>query len=158
MLRLKALEEFALHSIEQPIMPKQPESMSLLVNKSKIPIALDEELIGVNRRQDRVGLLEEIRPAYVVLKPGLLGGFKSTMEWIEIAESKNIGWWITSALESNIGLNAICQFTAQYQNTMHQGLGTGQLFENNIPSPLKVKGEAILYYPNGHWDLTGVEF
>jgi L-alanine-DL-glutamate epimerase-like enolase superfamily enzyme len=158
MLRLKALEEFALHSIEQPIMPKQPESMSLLVNKSKIPIALDEELIGVNRRQDRVGLLEEIRPAYVVLKPGLLGGFKSTMEWIEIAESKNIGWWITSALESNIGLNAICQFTAQYQNTMHQGLGTGQLFENNIPSPLKVKGEAILYDPNGHWDLTGVEF
>lgn len=158
MLRLKALEEFDLHSIEQPIMPKQPESMTLLGIKSKVPIALDEELIGINGRQHRIDLLEEIRPDYIVLKPGLLGGFKSTAEWIEIAESLSIGWWITSALESNVGLNAICQFTAQYENSMHQGLGTGQLFENNIPSPLKVKGEHIHYSPKGHWDLTGVDF
>ncbi|MFT7159999.1 MAG: o-succinylbenzoate synthase [Bacteroidia bacterium] len=158
MLRLKALEEFDLHSIEQPIMPKQPESMTLLGVKAKVPIALDEELIGINGRQQRTDLLEEIRPDYIVLKPGLLGGFKSASEWIEIAESLSIGWWITSALESNVGLNAICQFTAQYQNAMHQGLGTGQLFENNIPSPLKVKGEHVIYDPKGHWDLTGVDF
>lgn len=158
MLRLKALEEFDLHSIEQPIMPKQLESMTLLGIKSKVPIALDEELIGINRKQQRIELLKEIRPDYIVLKPGLLGGFKSTAEWIDIAEGLNIGWWITSALESNVGLNAICQFTAQYDNSIHQGLGTGQLFENNIPSPLKVNGHHIHYNQKGHWDLTGMEF
>ena len=158
MLKLKALEEFDLHSIEQPIMPRQPEAMYLLCLKSKIPIALDEELIGINGRQNKIDLLKEIKPAYIILKPGLIGGFQSAAEWIDIAESLKIGWWITSALESNIGLNAICQFTAQYATTMHQGLGTGQLYENNIPSPLTIKGDHVFYSQEGNWDFTRVEF
>lgn len=158
MLKLRGLEQFDLHSIEQPIMPRQPEAMALLCLKTKLPIALDEELIGVYGKQDKTDLLNEIRPAYIILKPGLIGGFQSTKEWIEIAENMGIGWWITSALESNIGLNAICQFTAQYKIKTHQGLGTGQLFENNIPSPLTIEGENILYSQEGNWDLTRVVF
>lgn len=158
MLKLKALEKFDLHSIEQPIMPRQPESMALLCIKTKLPIALDEELIGINGKANKTNLLNEIKPAYIILKPGLVGGFRSTMEWIEIAESMGIGWWITSALESNIGLNAICQFTSRYKIKTHQGLGTGQLYENNIPSPLAIEGENILYMQDGNWDLTRVAF
>ena len=158
LLKLKALEEFGLHSIEQPIMPRQPEAMNLICAKSRIPVALDEELIGVNGRNAKEKLLKEIEPAFIILKPGLLGGFYSTKEWIEIAERQNIGWWITSALESNVGLNAICQFTANYDVKMHQGLGTGQLFENNIPSPLNTNGDQISYHTDGYWDLSRLEF
>ncbi|MFY0651734.1 MAG: o-succinylbenzoate synthase [Cyclobacteriaceae bacterium] len=158
MLRMKALEEFDLHSIEQPIMPKQSEAMSLLCKKTNIPIGLDEELIGISDIHEKEQLLNDIQPAYIILKPGLIGGFRSTKEWIELAESKDIGWWITSALESNVGLNVICQFTAKYEPADHQGLGTGQLFENNIESPLSIAGEYVSYSLKGSWDLTRLEF
>ena len=143
--KMERLAEFGLHSIEQPIMPKQPEAMSLVCEKTKVPIALDEELIGVFSKKDKVELLKDIKPHYIILKPSLVGGFAATAEWVQIAESLNIGWWITSALESNIGLNAICQFTNEYDYVGHQGLGTGQLFENKIHSPLAIQGEEIVY-------------
>ena len=149
--KLKQLEAFDLHSIEQPIRQKQRMSMQLLCTKANIPIALDEELIDINGRADKEELLDDIMPDYIILKPSLLGGFRETAEWIEIAEQKNIGWWITSALEANIGLNAICQFTANYNTEMHQGLGTGSLFENNIDSPLTISGEEIFYDQKANW-------
>ncbi len=151
LLKLKKLEAFDLHSIEQPIMPKQTMAMQLLCVKSKIPIALDEELIGVFGSDAKSELLDDINPQYIILKPTLLGGFRETSEWIALAEQRNIGWWITSALESNIGLNAICQFTANYNKNSHQGLGTGMLYENNIESPLTIVGESILYSQKKDW-------
>jgi len=151
--KLKRLEEFELHSIEQPIMQRQRMSMQLLCIKSGIPIALDEELIGVNGTDNKIELLDDIRPQYIVLKPNLLGGFRETAEWIELAEERNIGWWVTSALESNIGLNAICQFTANYNTCLHQGLGTGMLFENNIDSPLTIEKESIFYDKKRAWEV-----
>lgn len=151
LLQLQKLEEFDLHSIEQPIMPRQRMSMQLLCVKSKTPIALDEELIGVHGRANKAELLDDICPQFIILKPTLVGGFRETSEWIELAEERNIGWWITSALESNIGLNAICQFTANYNSTMHQGLGTGMLYENNIESPLTIRGESIFYNEDFQW-------
>jgi o-succinylbenzoate synthase len=128
-----------IHSIEQPIVAGKINSMSELCKKSLIPIALDEELIGLSKTENKLTLLETIKPAYIILKPTLLGGFSATTEWINIAESLSIQWWITSALESNIGLNAITQFTLQYQPNLHQGLGTGQLYTNNFPSKLKIQ-------------------
>ena len=150
--RLEELSKLDLHSIEQPIMPHQMQSMQLICKKSKVPIALDEELIGVFGLNEKRQLLQDIRPQFIVLKPSLLGGFKSTREWIDLAEKMNIGWWITSALESNIGLNAICQFTAEFDFQGHQGLGTGQLYENNIYSPLVVQGDEIFYRQDLSWD------
>ena len=139
--KLKQLAEFTVHSIEQPIAPRQPVAMRLLSDKSPIPIALDEELIGV---EDKRELLESLCPQFVVLKPTLLGGFRQTTEWISIAESMNIDWWITSYLESNIGLNAIAQFVGNYEVTLPQGLGTGMLYENNVESELRIeKGELL---------------
>lgn len=149
LLKLKQLEVFDIHSIEQPIMPKQNLSMQLLCTKSSI--ALDEELIGVNEKIDKAELLDDIQPQYIILKPMLLGGFRETAEWIKLANQKNISWWITSALESNIGLNAICQFTANYNIDLHQGLGTGTLFENNIKSPLTILNELIYYDRKKSW-------
>ena len=156
--KLERLEEFELHSIEQPIMPKQTEALSLVCEKSKVPIALDEELIGIFSKRDKVELLQDTKPDYIILKPSLLGGFAATAEWIKIAESQNICWWITSALESNIGLNAICQFTAGYDYVGHQGLGTGQLFDNNIHSPLAIQGEEIVYNQTLSWDFGDLKF
>ena len=156
--KLERLEEFDLHSIEQPIMPKQPEAMALVCEKSKVPVALDEELISVFGKREKSELLKEIKPDYIILKPSLVGGFAATAEWIEIAESQNIGWWITSALESNIGLNAICQFTNEYEYVGHQGLGTGQLFENNIHSPLAIQGEEIVFNQTLSWDYGDLKF
>ncbi|SMD36674.1 L-alanine-DL-glutamate epimerase [Reichenbachiella faecimaris] len=156
--KLERLIDFDLHSIEQPIMPKQPEAMQLVCEKSQVPIALDEELIGVFSKRDKTELLKDIKPKYIILKPSLVGGFAATAEWIEIAESQHMGWWITSALESNIGLNAICQFTAGYNYVGHQGLGTGQLFENNIHSPLAIQGEEIVYNQTLSWDYADLEF
>jgi len=150
-LKLKALQEFDLHSIEQPIMPNQIMSMKLLCAKSIVPIALDEELVGVNGKVNKAELLNEIKPQYIILKPSLLGGFHETSEWIKLAKERNIGWWITSALESNIGLNAICQFTSEYKVNMHQGLGTGMLYKNNFDSPLTIKGESIYYNQKENW-------
>ncbi|WP_109831474.1 o-succinylbenzoate synthase [Reichenbachiella versicolor] len=158
LMKLNTLEEFDLHSIEQPIMPKQEMAMQLLCQKNIVPIALDEELIGVFGKNHKRRLLEEIKPQYIILKPSLLGGLKETAEWIKIAESMEIGWWVTSALESNVGLNAICQFVAEYDYVGHQGLGTGQLYDNNFHSPLAVIGEQIFYKKGMTWDFTDLDF
>ena len=127
--------------------------MRKLCSETQIPIALDEELIGINHYREKVDLLVNIKPQYIILKPSLLGGWKSCDEWIDIAESLNIGWWVTSALESNIGLNAIAQYVATKQSKMPQGLGTGELFNNNFTSPLEVKNGSLYYNSNSNWDL-----
>ncbi len=137
--KLEKLAQFDIHSIEQPIKAGQWEAMAKLCKNSKVPIALDEELIGVNDRKQKINLLETIQPDYIILKPSLHGGISGTQEWIDLAEAKRIPWWMTSALESNIGLNAICQLTAEYPNSLPQGLGTGSLYSNNIPLDLIVE-------------------
>ncbi|MDN5214210.1 o-succinylbenzoate synthase [Fulvivirgaceae bacterium BMA12] len=149
--KLRRLAALDIHSIEQPIQAGQLMAMGDLCQQQILPIALDEELIGISGRKDKLNLLEAIRPQYIILKPTLLGGFLSTMEWIEVAALLGIGWWITSALESNIGLNAICQFTAQYPVQLPQGLGTGQLYTNNIESPLEVRRGQIFYNLEQQW-------
>jgi o-succinylbenzoate synthase len=136
--KLQILSSFNIHSIEQPIKPGQLRSMAELVALNLLPIALDEELIGVHSRESKQFLLDEIMPPYIILKPTLIGGISSCIEWISLAEERGIEWWITSALESNIGLNAIAQFTANYNTSIPQGLGTGQLYHNNIASPLQI--------------------
>lgn len=142
--KLRRLSEFELHSIEQPIRQGQTEAMHSLCAKNILPIALDEELIGIHDFEEKKQLLDKIQPQYVILKPSLIGGFKGTKEWIELAEERNIPWWITSALESNVGLDAIAQFTSTYEVKLPQGLGTGALYTNNTPSLLKVeKGELL---------------
>jgi O-succinylbenzoate synthase len=135
--QLKALAAFGIHSIEQPIAPRQEEAMTLLIDKSPIPIALDEELIGIYGKA-KTELIKDLRPDFLVLKPTLLGGFTETAEWINLATQFNIQWWITSYLESNIGLNAIAQFVGNYPVELPQGLGTGGLYSNNIESPLNI--------------------
>lgn len=155
--KLIKLSSFKLHSIEQPIKQKQADSMSVLCLKSPLPIALDEELIGVVNYNDKEKLLKKIQPKYIILKPSLVGGFKGSEEWIEIAEKLEIGWWITSALESNIGLNAIAQWTYTLKNSMPQGLGTGGLFTNNINSPLYVENGHLKNNPTIPWDLNIVK-
>ena len=137
--KLEQLSKFDLHSIEQPIKPGQWGFLSELCQTSPIPIALDEELIPIIEESKRIEMLDKVKPHYIVLKPSLLGGFSESEKWIKLAKEQNIGWWITSALESNIGLNALSQWTAKMKPQGYQGLGTGQLFTNNIPSPLKVK-------------------
>ena len=154
--KLQRLSELELHSIEQPIKQGQFSAMAKLCAETPLPIALDEELIGVFSVTKKEELLQTIQPQYIILKPSLIGGFKGTQEWIDLAEKKNIGWWITSALESNIGLNAISQFTFMQDNNMPQGLGTGSLYTNNIESPLAVKGEYITYAPEKNWDVNSI--
>ena len=149
---LSALDVFDIHSIEQPIMAGQMEAMQLISKRSPIPIALDEELITVTDPAHKKELLRFISPDYIVLKPTLLGGFGSTLEWISIAKELGIGWWITSALESNVSLNAIAQFVANFSNLGYQGLGTGQLYHNNINSPLVIKNATLSYNPELNWD------
>ena len=144
--RMEALVQYDIHSIEQPIKQNQWTEMARLCAATPLPIGLDEELIGVNERQKKIELLDTIRPQYIVLKPSLHGGMVGTEEWIQLARERNIGSWITSALESNVGLNAIAQLTANIygSNIRHaQGLGTGQLFADNIEIPLKVVGDKL---------------
>nr|HPH47838.1 o-succinylbenzoate synthase [Chryseolinea sp.] len=148
--KLCELEKYNIESIEQPIKPGLPE-MEELCRKSPIPIAFDEELIGINSIEEKRELLTQLKPKYIILKPTLHGGLKGCTEWIDMATSLNIGWWITSALESNIGLNAICQFAGQYNTTLHQGLGTGMIYENNIESPLRVDKGLIRYDASMQW-------
>ncbi len=145
------LSEFELHSIEQPVQKGQHDMMSYLCGKTPLPIALDEELIGVVLYDDKENLLQKIRPQYIILKPSLVGGFKGCEEWIELAEKYNIGWWITSALESNVGLNAIAQWTFTLENDRPQGLGTGSLYLNNFESPLVVKNGHLWYDVSRKW-------
>ncbi len=151
--KLQQLAQLSLHSIEQPIKQHQVPQMAALCQSTALPIALDEELIGVTSYTDKVALLEAIRPQYIILKPSLVGGFKGSLEWIEIAEQLKIDWWITSALESNIGLNAIAQWTFTLDNPMPQGLGTGALYTNNFKSPLEVKEGKLWYDVTGSWEL-----
>ncbi|MBW6497826.1 MAG: o-succinylbenzoate synthase [Bacteroidales bacterium] len=155
--KLKRLSSFSLHSIEQPIMPGQAEIMAELCEKSPVPIALDEELIGVNDPVSRRKLLNAIAPPYVIFKPSLLGGLNATAAWAMLADTLNIKWWVTSALESNIGLNAIAQWTYKYAGSVHQGLGTGQLYTNNIPSPLIIERGQLFYKPVLGWDLNALQ-
>ncbi len=145
MEKLNMLSSLHIHSIEQPIAVNQREQMTDLCQKSPVSIALDEELIGCNTSKEKKNLLSTIQPQYIILKPSLIGGFQGTTEWIEIAEELNIDWWITSALESNIGLNAIAQFTANFEITLPQGLGTGALYSNNISSPLYIENGYLKY-------------
>lgn len=151
--KLKKLSAYDLHSIEQPIQPRQYQVMKELCKKTPLPIALDEELIGVFDITNKKELLEAIRPQYIILKPSLIGGFRGTNEWIDIAESLGIKWWITSALESNIGLNAIAQYTYTLENNLPQGLGTGNLFTNNLDSPLTVEKGKLRYDNYKHWKV-----
>ncbi len=143
--KLKRLSDFDLHSIEQPIKAGQFDEMKKLCQKTPLPIALDEELIGYNSYFDKYSFLQNIKPQYIILKPALHGGFKGTNTWIKEAEKLNIGWWITSALESNVGLNAIAQFTAEKKVKIPQGLGTGSLFTNNFKSPLYIQKGNLCY-------------
>jgi len=155
MAKLERISQFDLHSIEQPIRPGQRALMAQLCKDSPVPIALDEELIGINKLEEKQRLLEEVKPPYIILKPTLLGGIKATQEWIDLAKGMDIGWWITSALESNIGLNAISQYTAELGVENHQGLGTGQLYHNNFESPLEIKDGYI--FNNGNaWNFENI--
>lgn len=143
--KLKRLSDFDLHSIEQPIKSGQWDVMRQLTDVSPLDIALDEELIGWHHRKDKEQLLEVIKPKYLILKPSLHGGFSGCKEWIDIAEQRKIGWWITSALESNVGLNAIAQWCATWNPIVPQGLGTGLLFTDNVPMPLEIRKDALWY-------------
>ena len=154
--KLNELSKYDLHSIEQPIKANQWEEMADLCSITPLPIALDEELIGVFKYKIKKELLEKIKPQYIILKPSLVGGIRGSNEWIKLAEKQNIDWWITSALESNIGLNAIAQYTYQLGVKIPQGLGTGGLFTNNFQSPLQVK-EGFLQYNNSlKWDISSL--
>lgn len=150
--KLMQLSGFGLHSIEQPIAKNQADKMAKLCSVTPLPIALDEELIGVLPKSEKARLLDRIKPQYIILKPSFVGGFRGSQEWIDLARERNIGWWITSALESNIGLNAIAQWTYTLGNPMPQGLGTGALYTNNIDSPLVVKSGSLYYEPALEWD------
>lgn len=149
--KLIILSEFDIHSIEQPIKAGDWDTMQKLCESSPIPIALDEELIGVTDVTKKKEIIQTIRPSYIILKPSLIGGFKGSQEWIDVAKKHDIGWWITSALESNIGLNAIAQWTFTLNNKMPQGLGTGGLFTNNFKSPLEVFDGGLYYRQVNNW-------
>ncbi len=143
--KLEELAQLELHSIEQPIKAGSWNDMKKLCELTPLPIALDEELIGINETKQKIELLETIKPQYIILKPSLHGGFSGSKEWIELADERAIPWWITSALESNIGLNAIAQFTADYNAVLPQGLGTGGLYETNFEAPLEIEKGHLIY-------------
>jgi o-succinylbenzoate synthase len=149
--KLKRLSELEIHSIEQPIKQGQWQEMADLCEKTPLPIALDEELIGVFTSEEKEKCIETIKPQYIILKPSLVGGFKGSKEWISIAKNNKADNWITSALESNVGLNAIAQFTYILNNPLPQGLGTGGLFTNNFISPLEVTNGSLSYNKQKKW-------
>lgn len=154
--KLSQLAGYKLHSIEQPIAKNHTDSMSELCKTTPLPIALDEELIGIFSFADKEALLQKIMPQYIILKPSFIGGFRGTNEWIALAEKYKINWWITSALESNIGLNAIAQFTFTLQNKIPQGLGTGSLYTNNFNCPLQVKNGQLWYNNCIEWNIENL--
>jgi o-succinylbenzoate synthase len=151
--RLRVLEQFGIHSIEQPVRVGSPLLPELCAD-SPIPIALDEELTAHLSLDSRRRLLEANHPQFIILKPSLHGGFQGCREWISQAEALGIGWWITSALESSIGLNAICQFTSEFNTYLPQGLGTGSIYADNLRSPLTVINGSILYDSHHSWDVS----
>jgi L-alanine-DL-glutamate epimerase-like enolase superfamily enzyme len=160
---LDRLAQLEVHSIEQPIAPGQHDAMARLIVESPISVALDEELIGVHAAAEREALLQSLRPHYLILKPSLLGGFAACEDWIRRAstvsgpDAKPIGWWVTSMLESNIGLNAIAQWNFQLGNPVPCGLGTGSLYTNNLDSPLESGGGWLRFHPERSWDLSALE-
>ena len=151
--KLYELNKLNIHSIEQPIKAGQWNKMAELCAESPLPIALDEELIGVNTLHQQEKLLTTIKPQYIILKPSLLGGFNASEQWVSLADKYNISWWATSALEGNVGLNAIAQWIAIQNNTLPQGLGTGQVFSNNVTSPLQVNKGHLTYNVNEPWGI-----
>jgi len=151
--KLYRLAPFDIHSIEQPIAAGQWKEMAVICNESPIPVALDEELIGIYPKNEKEKLLDAVQPRFLVLKPSLHGGFSGCEEWIELAEKRSIGWWVTSYLESNIGLNAIAQWTFHKNAQGYQGLGTGGLFTNNILSPLEIRGEELWFNPEKKFEF-----
>jgi O-succinylbenzoate synthase len=153
---LKRLADLHVHSIEQPLPAGLYELTAELCANSPVPIALDEDLIGLNTRDAKVDLLNNVRPQYIVIKPSLVGGWAATQEWIDLATARGIGWWITSALESSIGLNAIAQYTATLNVSMAQGLGTGLVYTDNIPSPLSAERGILRYRPEETWDVSRI--
>jgi o-succinylbenzoate synthase len=155
--QLKDFSKFTIHSIEQPIAAKQTERMQEICAKSSIPVALDEELIGINVHQQGAALLKLVRPKFIILKPTLLGGLACSDSWIKEAQKLDIDWWATSALESNIGLNAIAQWCAIKNNKLPQGLGTGALYKNNIPSPLLAEKGKLQYLVEKKWNFPIIE-
>ena len=152
--KMNQLSGFKLHSIEQPIQKNNTDRMAELCKTTPFPIALDEELIGVFSLEEKEALLQKIMPQFIILKPSFVGGFRGTQEWISLAEKYNIGWWITSALESNIGLNAIAQWTFLQNSDMPQGLGTGALYTNNFDCPLEVLNGQLWYNNSKNWDSS----
>lgn len=152
--KLMRLSELDLHSIEQPIKQGQWQEMAKLCENTPLSIALDEELIGVFSSEEKEKCIATIKPQYIILKPSLVGGFKGSNEWIQIASNHNAGNWITSALESNIGLNAIAQWTFTLNNPLPQGLGTGSLFANNFQSPLEVTKGSLAYNSSKNWHFN----
>jgi o-succinylbenzoate synthase len=156
--KINQISGYQIHSIEQPIQKNKHDSMSYLCKNTTLPIALDEELIGVHSYEEKEQLIQKIMPQYLILKPSFIGGIRGTTEWIELATKYSIGWWVTSALESNIGLNAIAQWTYLLQNEMPQGLGTGSLYSNNFKSPLEVKYGKLFYNNKLKWDVDLEKF
>ncbi len=152
--KLELLSRFQLHSIEQPIEPGQWTTMARLCKETPLPIALDEELIGIFDVTEKERMLQTIQPQFIILKPSLVGGFSGCSEWINLAESFDIAWWVTSALESNVGLNAIAQWTYSLGTSMPQGLGTGSLFTNNFDSPLQVSEGKLFYNSTKNWNTN----
>lgn len=152
--RLEQLSRLGIHSIEQPIKPRFVDELAELCRDTPLPIALDESLIGIIDVTKKQSLLQTIRPQFIILKPSLVGGFSGTDEWIDEAGKLDIDWWITSALESNIGLNAIAQYTSTRKIDKPQGLGTGSLFTNNIEGPLEIIGEELWFNKNKSWDIN----
>ncbi len=152
--RLKQLADLGVHSIEQPIPAGNPELMAFLCQVSPLPIALDEELIGKGTEEEKLQMLDVIKPQYIILKPALCGGFSGGEEWIRLAQERGIGWWVTSALESNVGLNAIAQWTAAIGAKGPQGLGTGGVFTDNFTTPIYLNGDKLRYNPDEKFDYS----
>jgi L-alanine-DL-glutamate epimerase-like enolase superfamily enzyme len=155
--KLERLAPYEIHFLEQPIRAGDWATSATICRCSPIPIALDEELIGLHETTARQTLLETIWPQHLILKPTLLGGFAACQQWIDLCQQMGIEWWVNSLLESNIGLNAICQWTSSLEHGRIHGLGTGQLFTNNFPSPLHLVGANLAYAPNGRWQLDPLD-
>lgn len=156
MEKLKLLSDYTIHSIEQPIKPKHFETMAYICEHSPIPIALDEELIGITDDTTRKFIINDLKPQYIIIKPSLIGGYSHAEKWISLTTNTPTQWWLTSALESNIGLNALAQWVSTLKTQLPQGLGTGQLYTNNFTSPLTIEKDKIFYRPAIPWDLTAI--
>lgn len=154
---LDRLAELDVESIEQPVPPGLYEVMAELCARTPLPIALDEDLIGINTRDAKADLMDHVKPQHIVIKPSMVGGWAAAQEWIDLAQERGIGWWITSALESSIGLNAIAQWTATLGVSIPQGLGTGSVYTDNIPSPLNVNAGELRYSPEVAWNLDRLD-